>query len=257
MRKTKRLLEEHIYKIRALWENKQYFRAIASFVILVAILGLILAAIFYVTNQTYNFLHRHYAEILVTAFIFLAFVGWLDNHREKKQKLREWERENSAREVYKARLDFETTKEATYIEQGKIIFDVARELGILGIVPPMRMSNIYSPSRMIPKANGTFSLALFLLQKDREQVDVELLRQTLQTKIDQRLIAGEYPAIEEKHLYKGRAYSGFIVDSARESQGYVEVYTVLTNDAYCRYRQERDLMAFLPDMPVDRRDIDY
>lgn len=76
-------------------------------------------------------------------------------------------------------------------------------------------------------------------------------------KVDQRLTAGEYPAIEVRHIYHGRAYSGFAVDSVRDSQGFIEVYTVLVDDAYCRYRQERDLMADLPALPVDRRDIDY
>ena len=257
MKKIKNIFQQYVNTVSSLWESKKYVRSIASFAIPPILIGIAIIATTRFVVWVIWFLRTYYIELIVAALILWAFVGWLDSHREKKQKLREWEQENSAREAYKARLDYETTKEATYIEQGKIIFDVARELGVLGIVPPMRMSNIYSPSRMIPKANGTFSLALFLLQKDREQVDVELLRQTLQTKIDQRLIAGEYPAIEEKHLYKGRAYSGFIVDSVRESQGYVELYTVLTNDAYCRYRQERDLMAFLPDTPVDRRDIDY
>ena len=133
-----------------------------------------------------------------------------------------------------------------------------RELGPLGIVPPATLSNIYSPRRTIPKANGTVNLSLFLLQKDREAVDADLLMHTLQVKIDQRLQAGEFPGIPEQHIYRGRVYSGFAVDMVRDSPGgFVEVYTALVDDAYCRYRQNRELNSYRLLPPVDRRDTDY
>ena len=111
---------------------------------------------------------------------------------------------------------------------------------------------------MIPKANGTVSLSLFLLQKDRETVDTDLLKHIAQTKIDQRLQAGEFPGIPDQHVYRGRVYSGLTVDMVRDSSGgFVEVYTTLVDDAYCRYRENRELNGYRLLPSVDRRDTDY
>ena len=255
--KIKQRIERYFDDASALWYEGRYFRSIIKFVLPYIIIAAITLVTILAVIGIKNFVRAYYVELIVAALVCWGFLGWLDERREKKYKWKEQEREIRVREEYRARLESATTKEATYIEQGKIVFDVARELGVLGIVPPMRLNNIYSPSRTIQKANGTVILAQFLLQKDREEVDIELIRYTLQTKIDQRLMAGEYPSIEEKHIYRGRAYSGFCIDSVRDSEGYVEVYTVLVNDEYCRYRQNRDLMADLPTLSVDRRDTDY
>ena len=255
--KIKERVLKYAEKLVDLWNGGQYIR-LAIYVLVPAIVFvLVTVAVIHLVNGIFVFLRVHYSKLIVAALVLWAFFGWLDGHREKKQKLQEWEQQNRAREEHSARLDYEVTKEATYLEQAKVVFDVAREVSVLGITPPSRMTNIYSPSRTILKANGTVTLAQFLLQKDREHVDIDLLRQTLQMKIDQRLTAGEYPAIEAKHIYRGRAYSGLFIDSVRDSDGYVEVYTTLVNDAYCRYRQDRDLMSDLPARIVDRRDTDY
>lgn len=128
----------------------------------------------------------------------------------------------------------------------------------MGIVPPATLSNIYSPGRTIPRANGTVSLSLFLLQKDCESVDTDLIKHTLQTKIDQRLQAGEFPGIPEQYMFRGRVYSGLAVDQVRDSMGgFVEVYTAFVDDAYCRYRENRELNKYRLLSPVDRRDTDY
>lgn len=244
-------------KVEKLWTNGKYIQAVTVIVIPSAIIGLIIALIVKSVTVLFHFFRTYYPNIIFAGLIVWLFFEWLDNHADRKLKRQEKEREEEARTKYIARLDYEKTKEATYIEQGKIVFSVSRELGVLGIIPPTRLSNIYSPTRMIPKENHAFSLAQFLLSKDRDDVDTELLKQVFQTKIDQRLTAGEYPGIEPKHVYQGRVYSGLIVDLVRDSEGFVEIYTVLTNDAYCRYRQELELGWDTPAPTVDRRDVDY
>lgn len=121
----------------------------------------------------------------------------------------------------------------------------------------MRPSDLYSPNRMIYVSNRTVGLSLFLLQKDREKVDINLLKHTLQTKVDQRLQAGEFPDIPAQHVYQGRVYSGFVIDMIRDNDGYLNVYTALVNDAYCRYRENRELNKYRLLPSVDRRDTDY
>ena len=55
----------------------------------------------------------------------------------------------------------------------------------------------------------------YLLQEDHESVDVDLFTHTAQTKIHQRLQAGEFPGIPEQHIYRGRIYNGCVVKDRR------------------------------------------
>lgn len=168
------------------------------------------------------------------------------------------EQEIRERQDYSDRLEAARTQDATYTEQAKIIFSFVREVGALGIVPPTTVRNIYSPGRMVSKANGSVTASLYLLQKDCETVDTALLKHTLQTKIGQRLQAGEFPGIPEQHVYRGWVYSRVTADMVRDSVGgFVEVYTALVNDAYCRYQQNRELNSYRLLSSTDHRDTDY
>lgn len=243
--------------LRKLWAQKRYIRAVITFV--VPPVSIALALIFIITgiSAVVNFVRHYYAQLIFAALILWAFAAWWDKHKNERLKRKQIEIEQEEREKYMARKEYAATKDATYTEQAKILFDVAREIGGLGIIPPMRLSNLYSPSRTIPKLNGEVTLCQYLLEKDREIVDTEQIKQTLQTKIDQRLMAGEFPYVPETHIYRGRTYSGFVIDTVRDGEGYLEVYTALVNDAYCRYVEHRDLNGDILLPPVDRRDIHY
>lgn len=240
------------------WSEKRYFRAILAYLLPIIAAGLFLGLLIKGILSAGNFLWQHAALFLFVFVGFCLFVSWLDKRKADKIKI-EWEKQKlREQQEYSDRFEAAQTREATYAEQGKIVFSVSRELGPLGIVTPATPSNIYSPGRMISKAGGTVSLSLFLLQKDRETVDTDLLKHTMQTKIDQRLQAGEFPGIPEQHVYRGRVYSGFVVDMVRDGMGgYVEVYTAFANDAYCRYHENRELNRYRLLQPVDRRDTDY
>lgn len=255
--KLKTAFKEYVAKTNTLWEAGKYIHAIIRVVGPSIMFALVLILITQTIVAITRFLRLYYAQLICGILGICAFIGWCDSRKDKKIKWDEEERKKRAQQRYMAQLEYTTTKDATYIEQGKLLFAVAPELRGLGIVPPTRLSNIYSPTRTIPKMDGAVAICQFLFQKDSETVDVELLRHTLQTKIDQRLTAGEFPGIPEKFIYNGHVYSGFCVDSVRDSQGYVEVYTALTNEAYCRYKQNRDLNNDMFISPIDRRDIDY
>lgn len=196
-------------KIEILWKRKHYVQSVLTLFVPPLVLGVGISMLICVMDNVINFLRFNYPKLIFAGLLLWCFIAWWDDHKAKQQKFRQLEREEEEREEYRARMDYGSTKDATYIEEGKILFDVSKELGGLGIVPPMRLSDIYSPSRTIPKINGAFFFCLFLLQKDREVVDTELIRHTLQTKIDQRLTAGEYPGVDAKYTYKGRTYSGW------------------------------------------------
>lgn len=245
-------------RVLELWAEQCYIRAILAFVIPVVAVAASVALIILGVTATFDFLRRHYVELIMVALGVWAFAAWWDKHRADRIELDRQEQEVRERQDYSDRLEVARTKDATYTAQAKILFSVVRELGPLGIVPPATPSSIYSPGRTISKAGGTVNVCLYLLQKDCETVDTDLLKHTLQTKIDQRLQTGEFPDIPEQHVYRGRVYSGFVVDMVRDSVGgFIEVYTAFANDAYCRYQENRELNKYRLLPSVDRRDTDY
>lgn len=258
LEKVKELFYKWYNKTTELWEDERYIRSILTCLLPSVLVGLLICLVIKAVVAGFNFLRLYYAHLVFAAFGVCAFVAWLDKRKAEKIDLERQEQEMRERRDYSDRLEAAQTKEATYTAQAKVIFSVSREVGPLGIVPPAIPSNIYSPGRTVPVANGMVMLSLFLLQKDRETVDTDLLKHTLQTKIDQRLQAGEFPGIPEQHVYRGRVYSGLVVDRVRDSVGgFVEIYTALVDDSYCQYRERRNLNSSILLPSVDRRDVDY
>lgn len=240
------------------WNEGRYFLAILTFLPPLVLLALFVTLIIKGIMAGVGFLYRYSAQLIFAAFCICLFIAWWDKRKADEIERKRKEQEIRERQNYTDRLEAAQTKEATYAEQGKVVFSVSRELGPLGIVTPATPNNIYSPGRTISKAGGTVNVSLFLLQKDRETIDTDLLKHTMQTKIDQRLQAGEFPGIPEQHIYNGHVYSGFIIDMVRDSMGgFVEVYTVFANDDYCSYRENRELNKYRLLPSVDRRDVDY
>lgn len=255
--KAKECIFQWSNRVQDLWTERRYFYASVTCLVPPVIVALILILLGMGISAAVGFLRQHYTHLILAALVLWAFAAWWDKHKGEKIMHEREEQEIRERQNYADRLEVARMKDATYTTQAKILFAVSRELGPLGIVPPARLSDLYSPGRTIPKANGTVALSLYLLQKDCETVDTDLLRYTLQTKIDQRLQAGDFPDIPEQHLYRGRVHSGFVIDTVRDSSGFVEVYTALTDDAYCRYCEQRNLNSHLLLPSVDRRDVDY
>lgn len=258
LEKVKEIFYKWCNKINELREDERYILAFLTFLLPPVLVGLLIGLVIKAVVAGFNFVRLYYAHLIFAGFGICAFVAWLDRRKANNIEIERQEQDIRERRSYSDRLEAARTKDATYTTQAKILFSVVRELGPLGIVPPATLSNIYSPGRTIPVAKGTVNLSLFLLQKDCESVDTDLIKHTLQTKIDQRLQAGEFPGIPEQHVYRGRVYSGLAVDQVRDSMGgFVEVYTALVDDAYCQHRERRNLNSGILLPSVDRRDTDY
>ena len=258
MNRIKRYVTQWTEHTQELWTGEHYIRAILAFLLPLIAVGMAIGLAIVGITALFSFFRQYYAQLIMAALAIWAFLAWWDKHKAEQIRLERESQDVREREVYTDRLEAARTKDATYTTQAKILFSVVRELGPLGIVPPATLSNIYSPGRTIPVAKGTVNLSLFLLQKDCESVDTDLIKHTLQTKIDQRLQAGEFPGIPEQHVYRGRVYSGLAVDQVRDSMGgFVEVYTALVDDAYCQHRERRNLNSNILLPSVNRRDMDY
>ena len=253
LEKIKQFLNNWAGNVREYWDAGYRFRAGFTFIVPPILVALTIILLFLGVSAVFDFLRRYYAQLFFMAVGICVFVAWLD-----KRKADNLENERKAQDIRERRdcsdrLEAAKTKDATYVAGAKILFPSVRELGPLGIVPPATLSSIYSPGRTVPVANGSVNLSLYLLQKDCETVDTDLLK-----RIDQKLQAGEFPGIPEQHVYRGRVYSGFAVDMVRDSMGgFVEVYTALVNDSYCQYRERRNLNSGILLPSIDHRDTDY
>lgn len=193
--------------------------------------------------------------------IFLTvglFIWWcMDRFSKKRQEDDERERIKREQERAWQTQEYERTKEATYQAGADVLFTISSVLQNLGIVPPRLKSDLFSPKRTISIEDGAFTYCQYLLQKSGENVDLPLIQATMQTKIDQALAANEITGVPIQHNYDGRFYSGFVVDAVRDSLGFVEIYAVFVNDAYCRWKQRQELNRITPPPVPDSRDIYY
>ncbi len=258
LEKAKQFYYRWYNKISEFWTDERYIFAILTFLPPPILVGLLICFTIKAIIAGFNFLRLYYAQLIFAAFAVCVFVAWLDKRRADKISLEREAQEIRERQNYSDQYEAARTKDATYVAGAKIVFPCARELGPLGIVPPATLTNIYSQGRTVPQMGGAVLLNVYLLQKDRETVDTDLLQHNLQTKIDQVLADGGIPGVDEAYIYRGHTYSGFVIDRVRDSPGgFVEVYTAFVNDSYCEYRERRNLNSGILLPSVDRRDTDY
>lgn len=251
---------QFIQNIQTDWQNKRrakaVFKALSPFILIALVAGLIWTVLAVIAS-VWHFLQVNYTSILVTLLILACLYFKFEDIQERKIQRKQEEEAKWERERQEAIREKNRTQEATYKKMAKVIYAVARELGSLGIVPPNRLSDLYSPSHMIPEFGGEVQLGLYLLQKSREDVDTDLLEDTMQTKVNQKLSDGEFPGIPRDCSYKGRVYSGFAIDSVKDGAGFIEVYTALADEAYCHYKLDGDLDRDAPPPAANRGDMDY
>lgn len=246
------LLKNYITGIASDWTEGRKARAVGKVILPLAPV----AALAGICVLVWKYREAIYSGlILVVAFV--AIIGYFMDKRAERKNAEEERRERLRQEAIRENA---RTADATYTMMGKVVYKIACELGSPDIIPPTRLSAIYSPGRMVLKNNGAVQLGLYLLQKSGVvTIDEDSLADLMQTKVDQMLESEELPEIPQKIIYHGRAYSGFMIHKVRDSgnANFVEVYTVLTNESYLRYKLDGELDKDTPAPSVDRRDINY
>lgn len=242
-------LKSYFHGIVTDWHEGRKPRAVGKIILPLVPLALLAGVLVLIWRNRRAIL----SALVVLVAIFSIFAYFLDRRAERKREEEE-RRERMRQEAIKEKA---RTMDITYRKMAKVVWNIARELGPLGIVPPNRLDEIYSPGRMISAKGGEVLLGLYLLQKSRDEVETDVLIYTMQTKADQKIVAGEFPEIPKEFIFQGRVYSGFSIDAVRDSRGFVEVYTVLTDESYCQYKLDNEIEKDAPSPSVDRRDIDY
>lgn len=240
----------YVLGIKANWAEGRKPRAVGKVILPclpVVVLGLVI-----------RFVMTH-LEAITNFFLWVILIVCLAGGALSvvaKRKRTEEERQERLRQ--EAIRENARTADATYNKMANVVYEIARDLGPLGIVPPRMVSDIYSSGdHMISMQEGAVMLGLFTLQKSGDSVDTDMLSFTMQEKINKKLTAGELPGVARDVTYNSRVYSGFIIHAVVDRPGFVEVYTVLTDENYCRFKMECEQNKSVPTPSVDRRDIRY
>ncbi|MDF2855384.1 MAG: hypothetical protein K0Q87_1235 [Neobacillus sp.] len=243
-----------VSRLADLWEQKRY----GSFTLLLlsvpVSIGLAIFLFWIAALGLIGFVAVHFIEIAVIVGLPTALLSWI---AAKKSERLEQRKELDEKERQRRLAEYNARKESTYDVEAKMLFPVARELSGVGLNPPMRLSNLYSPCRTLPRSDGAVILCQFLIQKSQEIIDTDLIKHLAQTKIDQRLASGEYPGMKQYHIFEGRSFSSFMVTDVVDGEGFIEVYTVLVNNEVCLYLQSRDLNRDIAPRQTDKTDLEY
>lgn len=197
-----------------------------------------------------NFVVKNWEAIMgffVWLILILSLVGGVVYKAAERKRERDEQKERQRQEAIRENAQ---SQDSIYQKMGKAIWEIARELGPLGIVAPNRLGDIYSPGRIIPKMGGEVLLGLYLLQTSHSDIDTVTLMTTMQTKADQKFRAGDFLDFDDK-------YDGLAIVRVKDSVGFVEIYTALIDDSYRRYKLNGDLDRDIPPPSIDRRDMDY
>lgn len=224
------------------WQGNRKPRAVGKVILLclpVVLVGLIV-----------NFVVKNWdaiASFFIIVITFICIIGGIMNSYNERKREKDEQKERQRQETIREKAQ---AQDSIYEKMGKALWEIARGLGALGIVPPNRLGDIYAPGRIIPKMGGEVLLGLYLLQKSRDDVDTETLITTMQTKADQMFTAGDFLGFDEK-------YEGLAIVRVKDSVGFVEVYAALVDESYKRYKLNGDLDRDVPSSSIDRRDMDY
>lgn len=233
-------IKGYIVSIIGDWKEGRKIRAVGK--VILPCLPVILV------GMIVNFMVKHWdaiASFFIIVITLICIIGGILNSYSERKREKDEQKERQRQEAIREKAQ---AQDSIYQKMGKALWEIVRGLGALGIVPPNRLGDIYSPGRIIPKMGGEVLLGLYLLQKSRDDVDTETLITTMQTKADQMFTAGDFLGFDEK-------YEGLAIVRVKDIVGFVEVYTALVDESYKRYKLNGDLDRDVPSSSIDRRDM--
>lgn len=126
-----------------------------------------------------------------------------------------------------------------------VLFQILPDIGeTVHIQTASTYSELDAPVKYVKRDGVIFYK--FLCTKSKAEIDVKIVRDVLQNRIRQRLMAKEIDGINAptSHLYNGVAYPRIIVDSVSNSEVYVEITLVFASDSYIEQIQQQKLYTY-------------
>lgn len=223
-------------ELRYYWQSRQRGLFALSLLLIITIVGSLIAISVWLLEKIGTFITLKFDTIMTVVTVAIVVIYMWNSKREERQakilEMREQQAEQTA-EVERV------VAENSYAIIRKCLFTVLSELAsVIGLVKPTTLSEMDSPSRIIPRKG--FMLCQLVAMKMSSEVDLKLIKESLQMRIGQKLLAGEFEDLRERsHVYNGRAYSVLYIDEITDTGGYIQINLTLVNDAYCQYLENK------------------
>lgn len=177
--------------------------------------------------------------IAVYCFLFFSAREYLQGKREERLRLDELQAELDEQTLLSELKAEKALAETNYYIVRNFLFSVVNEIGsTLNLAKVNSPSELDSPSKIITKSNVT--MYEFLILKTSE-VDVDAIKEVLQTRITQKILANELSLSQKNFIYDGKAYPILIIDSVSNRGNYVEVDIAWASNRYCEMLKLRHL----------------
>lgn len=236
-------MQNYIDFIFSLWEERRWGCLALTILLTIGCLFITTVLSVHIFTAFSNFMDRN-IDTIMSAFSICFVVGALIWYKreEWREKHSEQEKLEAAAAAEAQAQEMEIAKriaQNNYFIIRQCLFNVLYEkANAIGLEKPTSLSELDSPAKLIPR-NG-YVLCQYIGMKQADIVDTALISEYLQTKITQRLNAGEFPEVPTRsYIYEGQAHPSIFIDSITDAGAYIQINTVLVNEAYCQYLQNR------------------
>jgi hypothetical protein len=149
--------------------------------------------------------------------------------------------------------------ESNYIIVRQCVYSVLCEIAEnLGLTKPQRQSEIDSPSRII--TNSNVLMYQFVVLKKSAEISISSIKEILQTRITQKLIAHEFSGLTQSNfVFGGTAYPILCVHDVADSGAYINLDIVWFSEAYGNllHLRKEALLNNLNGRAVNIKDTDF
>lgn len=230
------MIDKLILKLKSLLKQKKYLEFSGYGLLIFLTLSCSIIVTFIVCSHIFSFLaSRFEAVIAIVGAYVLIFLWYRDKERKKQAQIQSalMEKTSAQQSAEKA------LAESNYSVIRQCLFSTLSEYAdIVGLVKPVRLSEIDSPCRVILKGN-TY-MTQYVVPKKSESVSAEKIKEMLQIRIAQKLTALEFAGITQtNHIYNGRAYPILCIDEVRDNGSYVQIDMAWASDSYCNLLDSR------------------
>ena len=179
-------------------------------------------------------------DLIITLFAVALVVIYLFEGKKQEHSTAQEAQQQAEQEHQRALLAAESEAlrlraENNYNIIRQCMFQVLQEKAeVLGLVKPITLSDLDSPCHIIHREG--FCLCQFVAMKKEQELDLILVKELLQLRLQQKLLAFEFPAFKvATHIYNGYSYPILYIDEIYNAGGYIQLNLAIVNDRFCEY----------------------
>lgn len=223
--------------------KKRYLTLLLYILLFLSSIGLILLIIVFF----FRLIDKYFIEILIIVISSLSLYFWISEKRNTRKEEKAAEIKQIKAEEYEIE---RTLAESNYSIVRQCLFSIISEnADALHLAKPTTLSELDSPSRIIRK--GTVMMYQYLTLK-KGDVDTIVIKEIIQTRITQKLLAQEFSGITQTtYIYNGKAYPLLYIDEIQDQGAYIQIDMAWVNDNYCNHLQNKAYTKLQNQKPIN------